>query len=194
MSRTASFTALRLRLLLRDKPQAGPLVVATLVKVDAWATALQASGAILVLRARVHPMTCDAIQQLAEDLIAPGIGSEGELLLKSLQEAFIYSLDFATNLNATQITARLRRCLDRQSKAAFIQQFLSLYVFNDVWSYVGESFEARAITLPATDKEMDEVDRICQEAIVAAYEPADMLNESGAEALIRHIEQYLRGI
>ncbi len=130
------------------------------------------------------------MQQIAESLIEYATGIERQLLSKSLQETLFSSLGFVTDLTSTQIKTRLKRFLNRHTKAVFIQRFLSLYFFNCVSVHTGE-FSDEAIISQVLEKDMKELDRICTKAVAGAYEHVDVLNESAAKKLIRDIEQRL---
>jgi hypothetical protein len=186
-------TALRIRRLLRTKEQVGPFVVTTLLKVNAWAESIQASGPDLVsgklppsVPAR-HPM-----QRIAENLVEYAAGIEHQLLLKSLQEALLCCVGFDTDLTSRQIRARLKRFLDRHTKVAFLKRFLSLYFFNLVWFHTADSFRDQAVTFQRFENDMKQVEKICRRIVFGAYEHVDVLDESAAGELIRNIERRLR--
>jgi hypothetical protein len=193
-------TELRIRLFLRGKQHVGPSVVSTLLRLNKWTVSIQAGGSETVLPPKLAASTTasDPIQQIAENLIEHATAIERQLLSKSVQEALFYCVGFDTNLTSTQIKTRLKRFLDRHNKSAFIRRFLSLYFFNDVWFRTGELFRAQALTSPAFERNLGEVEKICQRAVALAVKPYEeverVLDESAAEELIRNIEQRLRGI
>ena len=185
-------TALRIRWFLRDKQRVAPFVVSTILKANAWTESIQAGGSELVSRNLAASVpACDLIQRIAENLIEYATEIERQLLLKSLQEALFCCLGFDSDLTSTQINTRLKRFLDRRTKAAFIKRFLSLYFFNCVWFHSEEWFSDQSVTSQVFEKDMEELDRICKKAVVGAYEHVDVLNESAAQELIRNIEQRL---
>ncbi len=190
-------TALRLRRFLRDKPQVGASILSTLVRLDHWIDVIQASGSTVVSwrRLAASATASDPVGQIAEDLAGPATGIERQLLIKALEEALFCCVGFDTDLAPTQITARVKRFLNRQSKAGFIQQFLSFYFFNYVWFHTGDLFSSHALPSNPFRDEMEEISRICQTTVVSAYEDVGSppLNESAAQRLIWEIEQRLRG-
>jgi hypothetical protein len=191
-SRVIPRTALRIRQFLANNQREAPFVVSTILKSNAWAESIQVEEPELVSQDVAASMpACDLIQQIAENLIDYAIGIERELLLKSLQEALFCCLGFDTNLTSLQIKTRLKRFLDRHTKAAFIRRFLSLYFFNLIWLHTGEWLSDESVTSKMLEKDIDELDRICKRAVVWAYKQVDVLNESAAEELIRNIEQRL---
>jgi hypothetical protein len=133
--------------------------------------------------------TSDPIQQIAEGLIKHTTGIERQLLSKSIQETLLYGVGFHPNLTPTQIETRLRQFLERQSKADLTQAFLSLFFFNYVWFETRELFRSEALTSEAFEKDVEEVDKICQRTVVSACK-----QDRAARELIRNIEQRLRGI
>src|SRR5690242_18014182 len=110
--------AVRLRVYLRDTPRTGPIVRATLRRVNEWTASLQESGGMR--HSGSAATASESIEQFADFLIAPGTGIERELLLKSLQEALFCSVHFATHLTAAQIVARLKRSLQSRGPAVFL--------------------------------------------------------------------------
>jgi hypothetical protein len=199
MSRThvVSPTELRLRRLLKDKPRMGPLTISTLLKLDEWTNSLQSGEGEAPLRRKLTATASDPIQQIAENLIERSSGIERQLLSKSLQEALFYAVKFETELNATQIKMRLKRFLDHEKSSAFIQQFLRLLVFNYVWFHIGESVRAAASSSQVFEKEMEEVEKICERAVASvlkSYQQIEHpLDRNTAKELIQSIEQRIRG-
>jgi hypothetical protein len=164
------------------KAEFGPGVISTLLKVDAWASSIGLDSP-----SDVSPgsTACDVIEQLAQSLIAEASGIEKQLLLKSLLEAFLYSVGLDTDLTAEEIMTRLRQFVHHRGKAAIIEQFLSLYFFNRVW--LGE-----ARWSPAEDHEVVGLERMCRRAVIAAYAPDDLMDRSTAEILVHNIQTELR--
>jgi hypothetical protein len=195
-------TELRMRRLLADKPHVGSFVVSTLLRLNEWTASIQTGQAEIVLWRKLEaPATAsDPIEQFAENLVEPTTGIERQLLSKSVQEALFYCVGFDTDLTSTQIKGRLKRFLDSQNRFAFIQRFLSCYFFNYVWFHTGELFRAEALTTQVFEKNLEEVENICQRAIDSALEPHEQLareralDQSAAEELIRDIEQRLCGV
>src|SRR5437867_10152807 len=201
MSRThvVSPTELRLRQLLKDKPRIGPLTISTLLRLNQWTNSIQAGQGDAPLRRKLtgHATDPDPIQQIAENFIDRANGMERQLLSKSLQEALFYVIKFETELDVTQIKMRLKRFLGHGKRFAFIQQFLCLYIFNYVWSHTGESFRAAASSSQVFEKEMEEVQRICERAVASVLKSTEQtehrLDRNTAKELIQRIEQRLRG-
>src|ERR1041385_8391646 len=95
------------------KAEFGPGVISTLLKVDAWASSIGLDSP-----SDVSPgsTACDVIEQLAQSLIAEASGIEKQLLLKSLLEAFLYSVGLDTDLTAEEIMTRLRQFVHHRGK------------------------------------------------------------------------------
>jgi len=184
-------TALRIRRFLRDKQCVAP-VVSAILKINDWAESIQAGRCEFASGNFETPVpACALLQQIGEDLVDNGTGIEHQLLSKSLQETLFSCLGFDTDLTSTQIKTRLKRFLDRHTRAVFIQRFLSLYFFNCVWFRAVESFTGQAISSQVFEKDMEELDRICKRAVTGVYDRIEVLNESAAEELIRNIEERL---
>src|SRR5215467_15659433 len=82
----------------QGEAQVGPGVISTLLKVDAWASAIKCPSIV-----SPRSTACDVIEQLAQRLICGATGFEKLLLLKSLQEAFLYCLDLHTDFTPDEI-------------------------------------------------------------------------------------------
>jgi hypothetical protein len=188
----ASRTALRIRGFLSGKQCVAPFVVSTILKAQAWKESIQAGGSELLSRNPTASVPiCDLIPQIAESLIEYAPGTERQLLSRSLQEALFCCLGFDTDLTSTQIKTRLKRFFRRHTPGAFIQQFLSLYFFNCVCFHTADWFSDQGVTPRVFEKDMEELDRICQKAVVGAYKHVSVLSEPAAEELIRNIEHRL---
>jgi len=166
------------------KAQVGPGVIATLLKIDAWVSSIHSNSPV---NSSPGSTACDVIEHLAQAFIGEATGFESQLLRKSLLEAFFYCVGLDTDLTADEITSRLKRFVTRRGKSAFIQQFLSLYFFNYVLLDEGESARAQAETHDTRG-----VERMCRRAVIAAYEPGNVLDRSTAEALIHNIQAGLQ--
>ena len=201
MSRThvVSPTELRLRRFLQEKPRIGPSLAFTFLRITEWVKAIQAGEAESPLRRKLTSSATrsDPIEQIAENLIERASGLERDLLLKSIQELLFYSVNFETGLNLEQITSRLKGFLDQEKRLAFMRQFLCFYVFNYVWFHTGESFRAVSSTSQVFEKEMEQVEKICERVVASALKPYEqaesVLDRTAAEELIQKIEQRLRG-
>jgi|SRR5579862_5166045 len=182
-------TAARLRVFLKDT-HVGHDASATLLRLMEWSGALQTKTLEIV----ANPPTSDSIEQIAENLVEPASGIERQLLLKSVQEALYYCVGFATNLTAPQITMSVKRWLAHHGQAALLQRFLSLYFFNAIWLHTAEVFRGQAITVEALERDLQQLEQVCHEAIGEAYEQIETLEAASAEQLLRAIEQRLRTI
>jgi len=201
MSRThvVSPTELRLRRFLQEKPRMGSSLVFTLLRISEWVKSIQAGEAESPLRRKLTSSATRSapIEQIAENLIEGASGIERDLLLKSIQEVLFYSVDFETDLDLEQIKNRLKRFLDQEKRLVFMQQFLCFYVFNHVWFHTSESFRAMASTSQVFEKEMEQVEKICERVVASVLKPSEqtdtILDRTAAEELIQKIEQRLRG-
>jgi hypothetical protein len=135
------------------------------------------------------------IKNIAENLIEQASGVERDLLSKSLQETLLYCTDLDVELNYSEIKTKLVRFLAKRGKASLIEQFLSLYIFNFVWFYVGDSFQVAARTLDLFEKDMESVERVCHKIVASTWRSyqSRRLDIAAADSLIRRIEQQLRG-
>ncbi len=201
MSRThlVSPTELRLRRFLQEKPRIGPSLVFTFLRISEWLKAIQGGEAESPLRRKLTSSATrsDPIEQIAENVIDRAGGLERDLLLKSIQELLFYSVNFETGLNLEQITSRLKGLLDQEKRFAFMRQFLCFYVFNYVWFYTSDSFRALSSTSPLFEKEMEQVEKICERMVTSAlkpYEQAESVwDRTAVEEVIQKIEKQLRG-
>ena len=193
-------TELRLRQFLKTKPRVAPQVIATLLRLDEWTRSIHAGEAESPLRRKLiaRASAPDPIRQIAENLIEHASGIERDLLLKSVQEVLFYSLNFETGLNGAQIKMRLKHFLDHEKRSTFIRQFLSFYFFNYVWYYTGEAFRAWALTSQVFEKEMENVEKICEKIVASAFKSHEreepVLDRNAAKELIHNVEQRLRGL
>ena len=192
-------TELRLRQFLKTKPRVAPPVIATLLRLDEWTRSIHAGEAESPLRRKLiaRASAPDPIRQIAENLIEHANGTERDLLLKSVQEVLFYSINFETGLNSAQIKMRLKRFLDHEKRSTFILQFLSFYFFNYVWYHTGESFRAWALTSQVFEKEMENVEKICERIVASAFKSHEreepVLDRNAAKELLHNVEQRLRG-
>ena len=193
-------TELRLRQFLKTKPRVATPVIATLLRLDEWTRSIHAGEAESPLRRKLiaRATAPDPIRQIAENLIEHASGIERDLLLKSVQEVLFYSLNFETGLNGAQIKTRLKQFLDHEKRSTFIRQFLSFYFFNYVWYYTGEAFRAWALTSQVFEKEMENVEKICEKIVASAFRSHEreeaVLDRNAAKGLIHNVEQRLRGL
>jgi len=193
-------TELRLRQFLKTKPRVATPVIATLLRLDEWTRSIHAGEAESPLRRKLiaRATAPDPIRQIAENLIEHASGIERDLLLKSVQEVLFYSLNFETGLNGAQIKTRLKQFLDHEKRSTFIRQFLSFYFFNYVWYYTGEAFRAWALTSQVFEKEMENVEKICEKIVASACRSHEreeaVLDRNAAKGLIHNVEQRLRGL
>ena len=192
-------TELRLRQFLKTKPRVAPQVIATLLRLDEWTRSIHAGEAESPLRRKLiaRASAPDPIRQIAENLIEHANGIERDLLLKSVQEVLFYSINFETGLNSAQIKMRLKHFLDHEKRSTFIRQFLSFYFFNYVWYHTGESFRAWALTSQVFEKEMENIEKICERIVASAFKSHEreepVLDRNAAKELIHNVEQRLRG-
>ena len=193
-------TELRLRQFLKTKPRVAAPVIATLLRLDEWSRSIHAGEAESPLRRKLiaRATAPDPIRQIAENLIEHASGIERDLLLKSVQEVLFYSVNFETGLDGGQIKTRLKQFLDHEKRSTFIRQFLSFYFFNYVWYYTGEAFRAWALTSQVFEKEMENVEKICEKTVASAFKSHEreeaVLDRNAAEELIQNVEQRLRGL
>ena len=137
----------------------------------------------------------DLIKNIAENLIELGSSVERDLLSKSLQETLLYCTDLDAELDYSEIKTRLVRFLAKRGKASLIEQFLSFCIFNFVWFYVGDSFQAAARTPDLFEKDMESVERMCHKIVASTWRSYEsrQLDRAAAQSLIRSIEGHLRG-
>jgi hypothetical protein len=181
----------RARFTFNDNAQASPQVVSALLKVDAWASSVQSRSVSVGMNSWPGSTTCDIIEQFARAFINDATGIEKVLLLKSLQEALLYGVDLDTDLTADEITSRLKEFVNSRGKAAFIEQFLSIYFFNYLWLD-----ESRRPQIPAVEEfeYSMQVERMCRRAVIAALAPEDVMDRSSAQTLLLDILEGLRGL
>jgi len=182
-------TALRLREFLK-KEHLNDGLSATVFRLLKWADTLDTTASEI---ARI-PTEADSVELIAEALLGSAGGIERQLLLKSVQEALYYCIDFASNLTGPQITVRLKRFLSQHGRVPLVERFLSLYFFNAVWFHTAESFRGEMITMDVLEHDQQQIENICHEAIVAVYQDIQMFDARTAQKLIDEIEQRLRTI
>jgi|ERR1041385_2459108 hypothetical protein len=174
---------------MNDNAQADSGVISTLLKVDAWASSIESDTPAFIPTSLPGSTACDVIEQFAQALVSDATGIERLLLLKSLQEAFFYSVGLDTDLSADEITSRLKGFIKCRGKAAFIEQFLSLYFFVYVW--LDESRRPQALSVEGFDHSIH-VERMCRRAVIAAYAAEDVKDHLTAQALIHNIQAELQ--
>jgi hypothetical protein len=190
----------RIREFLNKKRRVGPAVASNIVRLNKWILSVQAEGLDadrVAAKAEIH-RTGDFIENLAETLIEHGSGTDRKLLLKSLQETFLYCVGFESNLTRAQFKVRFTRYLNREGVSPFMVRFLSLHFFNFVWFEIGESFRTLAWSSDSFVKDMEAVERICQKAVAAGWKKFEqseqVLDITAALEIVRSIEQQLRGV
>lgn len=170
---------------------------ATLVKLDAWTASIVADEQLeldpLNTRVMLGPVS-DTVENIARSFVHNHTRDiEGQLILKSLQEAFLYCIEFRTDLNYSQTRKRIKEFV-RKDRLALVRRFLSLFFFNFVWFYAGESFRALAWTSMDFETEMTNVETLCQKVVASAVDSGrHPLDAAIASELIREIETGLRG-
>jgi hypothetical protein len=189
----------RIREFLSKKRRVGPAVASTLVRLNKWVLSVQAEGLDadrVAAKAELH-RPADFIENLAETLIDHGSGADRKLLLKSLQETFLYCVGFESNLTRAQFKVRFTRYLSREGASPFMVRFLSLHFFNFVWFEVGESFRTLAWSSDSFVKDMESVERVCQKTAAIGWKKVEqsqqVLDITAATEIVRSIEQQLRG-
>jgi hypothetical protein len=177
-------------------------VISTLIALNEWITTIQGGGPNGVLsrtkvKATLNP-GADVVATIAAGLVEHAAGIERDLLSKSVQETLFYCVNFEAPANYSQIEKLLARFLARRGHAAVIQRFLSFHFFNFVWLETGESFRALACTPKSFERDMDEVDRVCQRVVAWIWRLQQMetrpLDKSAAEEVVQKIEGRLRGV
>lgn len=178
----------------------GAAVAPTVLRLNKWISSVQAEGLDadrIAAKAELH-RNADFIENLAETLIEQATGTDRKLLLKSLQETFLYCVGFESNVTRSQFKVRFSRYLNREGLSAFMVRFLSLHFFNFVWFEVGESFRSLAWSSDSFVKDMEAVERICQKIVASGWKKFDqsgqVLDITTAGELVRYIEQQLRGV
>jgi hypothetical protein len=201
ISRTRPFSPIELKIreFLKGKGHAGPSVSATLVRIHKWIGSTQDQGidASRIGAKAARNAGSDVIEVIAESLIENARGAERRLLLKSLEEALFYAVDFAAEIDYPQFKTRFTRYLHRHGTSSILQRFLSLYFFNFVWYHTGESFRALAATSDSFAQDIESVERLCQKTVTSAWRSFETSQQfvdlSSAKELVRSIEQNLRG-
>lgn len=187
--------------MLSAKPRLGSWVSLTLVNLNSWVSSIEAGATEHPLNPISVKLTLsrasDSIRLIAEKLTENASGIERDLLSKSLQETLLYCTGIELELDYAEIKTRLLRFLSTRGKPAFIEQFLSLCIFNFVWFQIGDSFRTNARTLESLERDIDRVDQICQRIVASMWSSfesrGDELGPGTAEELIRSIEDRLRG-
>jgi hypothetical protein len=183
---------LRLRLNLRDTPPVGSLVNATVPRLAEWIESMQAAD--LKVHSTSTEEASNPIEHLADTLIPPGTGIERQLLLKALQEALLYYVDFDISLTTEQVASRLRQSLDGPGSTLFMKRFLALYLSNHMWFHASELFQRQAQTPQKCGHYLQQLDQICEESVVVAYEQVEVVDPGSVKKLVQRIEQQIRGL
>lgn len=170
---------------------------AALVRLDAWTASIladeQPEPDPVNAKVMLGPV-CDTVENIARSFVHNHTRDiETQLILKSLQEAFLYCVEFNTELNYGQTRKRIRDSV-RKDRLALVRRFLALFFFNFVWFYAGESFRALAWTSMDFETEMANVEALCQKVVTSAVNSSRQpLDAAIASELIREIENSLRG-
>ena len=193
ISQRVSPIKLHIREFLRTSP--GPSIATTLVRLNEWLASIQAKTLEKPSARRLANV--NAIEQIAESLIANASRTERSLLSKSLREALYYPVGFDANIAEAQLRTRLSRYLVRWGAPAFIRRFLSLFFVNFVQFETGESFRGLARNSQGFEKYLEDLDRVCHQTVASVWKsfkktkrPLDL---PAATELVRQIEQRLRG-
>ena len=140
----------------------------------------------------------DAVEEVAEYLIQNGRSTERKLVSKTLQELLYYCAGFNTDLDYSQLRARLARYLKRRHVATFLKKFLSQYFFNYVWFETGDSFRALSRNRESFEQHMMQVERFCHKVVASTWKAFAkgrplILDSMVAAELVKSIERQLRG-
>jgi hypothetical protein len=125
-----------------------------------------------------------AARSLARDLTV----LDQDILLKSLQETFVYIAEGDPDLTAEEFAFLLQRFAKRLGSRGLIRLFLSCYAFNFTWLQSADSFTAGADSALDLKKSSQAVENRCQAAVDAALETCDKWlgqNQSSAAAMVR---------
>ena len=168
---------------------------------DEWITTIQDGSSNTKLNRTAAKATLNpgfnVIETIATSLVEQAAGAEWDFLSKSLQETLIYCTGFEADINYRQVKSRLARFLAGRGTDSLIQRFLSLYFFNSVWCETGESFRALAWSSASFEKDMDDVDKMCQRIVASIWKSQELkprpLDSSAAQKLVQNIEAQLRG-
>jgi hypothetical protein len=191
----ASPIRLKIREFLRPTPTLGRTVSSTVVTLDKWAASVQANPAQLDGARKSEGLQGSiTIERIANRLV--GKGKEADLLSKSLQETLFYCVGFDADISPAGFADKFARYLKRRGPPPFIQRFLSLFFFNYVWSETRDSFMALAETPSDFEKDMENVERVCQRAVASIWKSFEdtrrPLSSVAAKELVRTIEKSLR--
>jgi hypothetical protein len=194
-TRPASPTEQKIRQFLKGKRRVSASLSATLVKLDGWSALIVADeqAALDPVHAKVilGPV-CDTVENIARSFIHNSKDIESQLILKSLQEALLYCVEFSSELSYSQTRKRIKEFV-RKDRLALIRRFLSLFFFNFVWYYSSESFRALAWTSADFEASMENVEALCQKVVYSAVNSARHPLDAGiANELVREIEHQLR--
>jgi hypothetical protein len=179
----------------------GPSVSLTLVRLNEWVASVQAVGLDATLQAfspeADFSKSTDVMEDIAEMLVQDAAGIERQLLSKALQETLYYRVGFDPSIPYAEFKTRFSRHLDRHAASSLMKRFLRLYFFQYVWFETGESFRALARSSSEFEKYIEGVERLCQRIVASIWSPFEKTNRpldsDTAEALVRKIEQRLRG-
>ena len=169
--RTAALSVeARLKEFLRD---AGirPAVAETLLQLYDWLNAIKGGGT-RPGRSRAKLSSADGgdiLKTIAESLVSSTEPLERAIQSKSIQEALFYSVNFEPGSDYQEFQQRFGRAIHRWSENFVLQRFLGLYFFNLVWFHTGDCFRTVGETCREYEKEMRQIERLCQEAVATAW-------------------------
>jgi hypothetical protein len=185
-----------MRQFLKGKRRISPSVSAAIVKLDKWTGSIlsETQSELDPIRAKVIlARDCDTIENIARSFVHNSKEIENQLILKSMQEALLYCVEFNLDLSYAQTRKRVKEYIVRRDRLALIRRFLSLFFFNFVWYYTSESFRALAWTSADFESEMENIETLCQQLVAAAVSAAkDPLDSGSANTIVRDIERSLR--
>lgn len=171
---------MKLHSVLSAKFRPSPAVALTLVRVHRWVSSLVDDGlpaSRIAAKAELEPGS-DVVERIAESIVENAPGIERKLLSKSLQEALLYCIRFDPALDYARFKTRFSRHVNRQGTSAFMQRFLSLFFFNQVWFQVSDAFQSATKNADSLSKDLKSVEAICRHVVREAWESYEQTSAS----------------
>jgi hypothetical protein len=176
---------------------ASEVLIETLLKFDEWTIAVLRNGLDSTLagipRSEGVTEAPDLIHTIAQWLTNAATGmQERDLLCKSIQESLFYTTGTDPQLSRAEFEARLIGFLHRRGGAQLLRRFLSLHIFNVIWSQAGEAIRAGAASNDEFVTDMQDLERACRRIVQSTFRKVPYpLTPTSAERLITEIQSKL---
>jgi hypothetical protein len=140
-----------------------------------WASAVLSQGDESVLEPLItkiakRAVATHAVGAIGKELSQRVWGVKGAIFRKSFEETLFEAAGLNDEFNGFDLVEGLRRFRDRSGLKGFIEQFLSLYIFNTVWIEIQDSVRLRVDDARSFEASLKTVERVCLELVRSEFQ------------------------